>query len=84
MPSSRAGAGATLCGEKGAGGGCYRLRDDPKGRAEPEIKRMTLMELEAARNVMTAEGQAVDRAAPKRWWAEAAAENAEAFREGRF
>lgn len=45
---------------------------------------MTLMDLESAKDVITAEGQAVDRVAPKRWWAEAAAENAEAFREGRF
>lgn len=70
--------------ERGGGKGKFRPREAPKGRAEPEIKRMTLMDLESARNVMTAEGQAVDRAAPKRWWAEAAAENAEAFREGRF
>ena len=84
MPSSRPGPGATLCGEKGAGIGRYRLRDHPKGSATPEIKRMTRVALQGANDVMTAEGQAVDKAASKRWWAEAAAEDAEAFREGRF
>ena len=44
---------------------------------------MTLMDLAFANDVMTAEGQSVDKAAPKRWWAEATAETAEAFRKGR-
>lgn len=44
---------------------------------------MTLMGLEFANDVMAAEGQAVDKAAPKWWPAEAAAEKAEAFRKGR-
>ena len=57
MPSSRSGAGATLWGEKGAGAGGYRLRDDPKGSAKPEIKSMTLLDLEFANDVMTAEAR---------------------------
>ena len=43
---------------------------------------MKLMDLPFAKDVMTAEGQAVDKAAPKRWWAEAAAKTADAFRNG--
>ena len=45
---------------------------------------MTLMGLAFANDAMTAEGQAVDKTAPKRWRAEAAAEKAEAFRKGRL
>jgi len=44
---------------------------------------MTLMDPEFANDVVTAEGQAVDTVAPKRWQAEAAAEKAEAFRKAR-
>ncbi len=61
-----------------------RLRDDPQGSAQPEIKRMKLMDLEFANEVLTAEGEAVDKAAPKRWRADAAAEKAEAFRKSRL
>ena len=48
---------------------------DPRG--------MKLMDLEFANEVLTAEGETVDKAAPKRWRADAAAEKAEAFRKGR-
>lgn len=41
------------------------------------------MDLEFANEVLTREGQDVDKAAPKRWRAEAAAEKTEAFRKGR-
>ena len=73
-----------------------RLRDDPKGSAQPDpqgdegptgrnqIKRMKLMDLEFANEVLTAEGEMADKAAPKRWRAEAAAEKAEAFRKSRL
>jgi excinuclease ABC subunit B len=44
---------------------------------------MKLMDLEFANEVLTGEGEQVDKAAPKRWRAEAAAEKAEAFRKGR-
>ena len=84
MPSSRSGAGATLCGEKGAGVWALPSARRPEGQAELEIKRMKLMDLEFANDVMTAEGQAVNKAALKRWRAEAAAEKAEAFRKGRL
>ena len=64
-----------------------RLRDDPKGDEGPkgrnQIKRMKLMDLAFANEVLTAEGETVDKAAPKRWRADAAAEKAEAFRTGR-
>lgn len=44
---------------------------------------MKLMDLEFANDIMTAEGQAVDREAPKRDRAAARAEKAAAFRKGR-
>ena len=52
-----------------------RLRDD--------IKKMKLLDLEFANEALTGAGEAVDKSAPKRWRAEAAAEKAEAFRKGR-
>ena len=59
------------------------LEFEEAARLRDEIKRMKLMDLEFANEVLTAEGEAVDKAAPKRWRAEAAAEKAEAFRKGR-
>ena len=44
---------------------------------------MTLMDLAFANDVVTAEGQSVEKAAPKRWRPEAAAEKAEGFTKGR-
>lgn|GEM_PF-1926963 len=60
-----------------------KLRDDPKGSAEPEIKKMKLLDLEFANEALTGAVEEVDRSAPKRWRAEAAAEKAERFRKGR-
>ncbi|WP_105714859.1 excinuclease ABC subunit UvrB, partial [Brevundimonas sp. MYb46] len=52
-----------------------RLRDD--------IKKMKLLDLEFANEALTGADETVDKSAPKRWRAEAAAEKAEAFRKGR-
>jgi excinuclease ABC subunit B len=59
------------------------LEFEEAGRLRDEIKKMKLLDLEFANDVMTAEGQEVDKSAPKRWRADAAAEKAEAFRKGR-
>ncbi|MCS6622938.1 excinuclease ABC subunit UvrB [Roseibacterium beibuensis] len=59
------------------------LEFEEAARLRDEIKRMKLMDLEFANEVLTAEGEAVDKSAPKRWRADAAAERAEAFRKGR-
>ena len=48
-----------------------------------EIKKMKLLDLEFANEALTGAGEEVDKAAPKRWRAAAAAEKAEAFRKGR-
>ena len=47
------------------------------------VKRMKRMGLAFANEVLTGEGEQVDKAAPKRWRAASAAEKAEAFRKGR-
>ncbi|MCA3700532.1 MAG: UvrB/UvrC motif-containing protein, partial [Brevundimonas sp.] len=59
------------------------LEFEEAARLRDEIKRMKLMDLEFANEVLTAEGEAVDTTAPKRWRAEANAERAERFRKGR-
>jgi len=59
------------------------LEFEEAARLRDEIKKLKLLDLEFANDVMTAEGDAVDRAAPKKWRQEAAAEKAEAFRKGR-
>lgn len=59
------------------------LEFEEAARLRDEIKRMKLMDLEFANEVLTAEGEAVDKSAPKKWRAQAAAEKAEAFRKGR-
>jgi excinuclease ABC subunit B len=59
------------------------LEFEEAARLRDEIKRMKLMDLEFANEVLTAEGETVDKTAPKRWRADAAAEKAEAFRKGR-
>ncbi|HEV7229025.1 excinuclease ABC subunit UvrB [Brevundimonas sp.] len=59
------------------------LEFEEAARLRDEIKRMKLMDLEFANDVMTAEGEQVDKAAPKKWRQEAAAEMAAAFRKGR-
>ena len=52
-----------------------RLRDD--------LKRLKMLDLEFANDVLTAPGEDVDRSVPKKLRAEAAADKAEAFRKGR-
>ena len=59
------------------------LEFEEAARLRDEIKRMKLMDLEFANEVLTASGEEVDKAAPKKWRAEAAAEKAERFRKGR-
>ena len=59
------------------------LEFEEAARLRDEIKRMKLMDLEFANEALTAEGEAVDKSAPKKWRAAAAAEKAEAFRKGR-
>jgi len=60
------------------------LEFETSARLRDEIKRMKLMDLEFANEVLTAPGTAVDKAAPKRVRAELRAEQAEAFRKGRL
>jgi len=59
------------------------LEFEEAARLRDEIKRMKLMDLEFANEALTGAGEEVDKAAPKRWRAEAAAEKAERFRKGR-
>jgi hypothetical protein len=56
------------------------LEFETAARLRDEIKRMKLMDLEFANEVLTGAGDEVDKSAPKRLRAEAAAEKAEAFR----
>ena len=58
-----------------------RRATEAAGRSQ--IKRMKLMDLEFANEALTGAGEEVDKAAPKRWRAEATAEKAERFRKGR-
>ena len=60
------------------------LEFETAARLRDEIKRMKLMDLEFANEVLTAPGEAVDKAAPKRVRAELRAEQAEAFRKKRL
>ena len=59
------------------------LEFEEAARLRDEIKRMKLLDLEFANEALTGADEAVDKSAPKRWRAEAAAEKAEAFRKGR-
>lgn len=59
------------------------LEFEEAARLRDEIKKMKLLDLEFANDVMTGAGEEVDKSAPKRWRAEAAVEKAEAFRKGR-
>jgi excinuclease ABC subunit B len=59
------------------------LEFEEAARLRDEIKKMKLLDLEFANEALTGAGEEVDRSAPKRWRAEAAAEKAEAFRKGR-
>jgi excinuclease ABC subunit B len=60
------------------------LEFETAARLRDEIKRMKLMDLEFANEVLTAPGEAVDKSAPKRVRAELRAEQAEAFRKKRL
>jgi excinuclease ABC subunit B len=59
------------------------LEFEEAARLRDEIKKMKLLDLDFANEALTGAGEEVDRSAPKRWRAEAAAEKAEAFRKGR-
>jgi excinuclease ABC subunit B len=56
------------------------LEFETAARLRDEIKRLKLLDLEFANDVLTADGESADRSAPKRLRAEVRAENAEAFR----
>jgi excinuclease ABC subunit B len=60
------------------------LEFETAARLRDEIKRMKLMDLEFANEALTAPGEAVDKAMPKRVRAELRAEQAEAFRKARL
>ncbi|MDZ4109464.1 MAG: excinuclease ABC subunit UvrB [Brevundimonas sp.] len=59
------------------------LEFEDAARLRDEIKKMKALDLEFANEMLTGVGEEVDKTAPKRWRAEAAAEKAEAFRKGR-
>ncbi|MDZ4364637.1 excinuclease ABC subunit UvrB [Brevundimonas sp.] len=59
------------------------LEFEEAGRLRDEIKKLKLLDLEFANEVLTGAGEEVDKAAPKRWRKEAQVEKAEAFRKGR-
>jgi excinuclease ABC subunit B len=59
------------------------LEFEDAARLRDEIKKMKALDLEFANEMLTGVGEEVDKSAPKRWRAEAAAEKAEAFRKGR-
>ena len=56
----------------------------PNARLRDEIKRLKLLDLEFANDVLTAPGEAVDTAAPTRLRKEARAEAAERFAQRRY
>ena len=60
------------------------LEFETAARLRDEIKRLKMLDLEFANDVMTAPGEAVDREAPKRERKAARAEAAERFRKGRL
>ncbi len=60
------------------------LEFETAARMRDEIKRLKMLDLEFANEVMTGAGEAVDREAPKRARAAARAEAAERFRKGRL
>ena len=59
------------------------LEFETAARLRDEIKRLKMLDLEFANEVLTAEGETVDRGAVKKVRAEARAEQAERFRKGR-
>ena len=60
------------------------LEFETAARMRDEIKRLKMLDLEFANEVMTGAGEEVDRAAPKKARAQARAEAAERFRKGRL
>jgi excinuclease ABC subunit B len=60
------------------------LEFEEAARLRDEIKKLKMLDLEFANEVMTGAGEQVDRSAPKRVRAEARAEDAERFRKGRL
>jgi excinuclease ABC subunit B len=60
------------------------LEFETAARLRDEIKRLKMMDLEFANEVMTPVGEEVDRSAPKRERAKAQAAKQEAFRKGRL
>uniref|UniRef100_UPI0037844653 UvrB/UvrC motif-containing protein n=1 Tax=Brevundimonas sp. TaxID=1871086 RepID=UPI0037844653 len=60
------------------------LEFEEAGRIRDEIKKLKLLDLEFANEVLTGAGEEVDSSAPKRWRKEAQAEKQEAFRKGRL
>ncbi|WP_425995688.1 excinuclease ABC subunit UvrB [Caulobacter sp. DWR1-3-2b1] len=60
------------------------LEFETAARLRDEIKRMKMMDLEFANEILTAPGEKVDKAAPKRIRQELRAEQAEAFRKSRL
>ena len=60
------------------------LEFEEAGRLRDEIKKLKLLDLEFANEILTGDGQDVDASAPKRWRKEAQAEAQERFRKGRL
>jgi len=60
------------------------LEFETAARLRDEIKRLKMLDLEFANDVMTAPGEAVDKAEPARLRKEARAEAAERFRKGKL
>ena len=60
------------------------LEFEEAGRLRDEIKRLKMLDLEFANDILTTPGEAVDKGAVKRVKAEARAEAAERFRKGRL
>jgi len=59
------------------------LEFEEAARLRDELKRLKMLDLEFANEVLTPEGETVDRNAPKQLRAQVRAEAAEQFRKGR-
>jgi len=60
------------------------LEFETAARLRDEIKRLKMLDLEFANDIMTAQGEEIDKAAPKRERAQARAEAQERFRKGKL
>ncbi len=60
------------------------LEFEEAARLRDEVKRLKMLDLEFANDMLTGEGETVDRSAPKRLRGEARAEAQERFRKGRL